>query len=287
MISEPDAKKSDIWQKMMPSLIIWGIFLLAYVPVFVRLWDRWFSRDSYYTHGILVPFVSGYLIWQERKELEKLPYVPSPWGMALFLLGIAIYLFSSLFRINFSAGFSMLIIFLGLVLHLYGKKVVSKIIFPIFFLVFMIPLPSESIVTISFKMKLFAADIAAKILNQIGLLCIREGSIIKMQNTYVVVDDVCSGLRSLISLTALGSIFAYWLKGPLYKRIFLFLFTIPIAVVTNVCRVILLSCISEIWGSQYATGFTHDALGFLVFILAFMMLYFLSKLIEDSNAKTT
>ena len=271
----------------MPSLIIWGIFLLAYVPVFVRLWDRWFSRDSYYTHGILVPFVSGYLIWQERKELEKLPYVPSPWGMALFLLGIAIYLFSSLFRINFSAGFSMLIMFLGLVLHLYGKKVVSKIIFPIFFLVFMIPLPSESIVNISFKMKLFAADIAAKILNQIGLLCIREGSIIKMQNTYVVVDDVCSGLRSLISLTALGSIFAYWLKGPLYKRIFLFLFTIPIAVVTNVCRVILLSCISEIWGSQYATGFTHDALGFLVFILAFMMLYFLSKLIEDSNAKTT
>ena len=286
-MSDIELKKNNMFAKQwMPSVIVWGIYLLAYIPVFVRLWDRWFSRDSYYSHGILVPFVTGYLIWQQRAELKKSPYTPTIWGLLLFFSGVALYLFSSLFRINFSAGFSMIVTLLGIALHLYGKDVVKQVAFPIFFLIFMVPMPSETIVNISFKMKIFAAEIAERILNHIGLLAVREGSIIKMRNTYVVVEDVCSGLRSLISLAALGSIFAYWLKGSTLRKLILFLFTIPIAVITNVCRVIVLSCISEIWGAEYAAGFTHDATGFLVFILAFIMLYFVGKLLENTHAKS-
>ena len=118
------------------------------------------------------------------------------------------------------------------------------------------------------------------ILNQMGILAKREGSIIYMRHAQVVVEDVCSGLRSLISLTALGSIFAYWMRGHIAKRLFLFLTTIPIAIVTNACRVILLSAISEIWGPQYATGFIHDLSGFMVFGLAFILLYSVGKLLE-------
>jgi exosortase len=109
---------------------------------------------------------------------------------------------------------------------------------------------------------------------------VRYGSIIKMHSSQVVVDDVCSGLRSLISLTALGSLFAYMMKGPLYKRVLLFLSTIPIAIVTNVCRVFILASVSEIWGSEYIEGFVHDASGYSIFILAFILLYAVKKLIE-------
>lgn len=263
------------------QLLISGLVLLAaYLPALLWMWDRWFARDSYYTHGILVPFVTGYLIWQQREELSRIPVKRSAWGMVLIVGGILFYLLSSLFRVYFSSGFSLLIVLVGLVLHYYGTAVFRKILFPLFFLVFMMPLPLVVIINISFKMKLFAAEIAASILNGMGVWAHQEGSIIKMRHTYVIVDDVCSGLRSLITLTALGSIFAYWLKGPMYKRILLFLATIPIAIVTNVCRVIILSLMSEIWGAEYTAGFVHDATGMLVFVLAFILLYITARILE-------
>ena len=256
------------------------IFLLSYVPALFWMWDRWFTRDSYYSHGILIPFVTAFLIWQKKDELKIIAPQRSGWGLPLIVIGVLIHLMSSLLRIYFSSGFSMLIVLVGLILHFYGSAILKKIIFPIAFLFFMIPLPLVVIVNISFKMKLFAADIAAKLLNYMGLLAVREGSIIQMRHAYVIVDDVCSGLRSLISLAALGSIFAYWLNGAMYKRIFLFVSTIPIAIVTNVCRVVLLASISEIWGPPYATGWIHDVSGFFVFALAFVLLYVVGKLIE-------
>ncbi|MCK5179874.1 MAG: archaeosortase/exosortase family protein, partial [Candidatus Omnitrophica bacterium] len=117
-------------------------------------------------------------------------------------------------------------------------------------------------------------------LNGIGLTAIQAGSIIKMRYTQVVVDDVCSGLRSLISLGALGSIFAYWMDGAMWRRVLLFLSTIPIAIATNVARIILLAGVSEIWGPQHAEGFVHDASGFMVFALAFVLLFAVGKVLE-------
>ena len=256
------------------------LLVLAYLPIFIWMWDRWFVRDSYYSHGILVPLVSGYLIWQVKDELRRCRYVASPWAMRFIVLGIIIHLISSVLRIYFTSGFSLIIVLIGLVLHFFGSAVLKKVIFPVLFLVFMVPLPLVIITNLSFRLKVFAAEISAIFLNNIGLPAVQDGSIIKMRHTYVIVDDVCSGLRSLVSLTALGSVFAYWMKSAMFKRVLLFLSTIPIAIVTNVCRIILLSMVSEIWGSKYATGFFHDLTGYMVFVLAFIMLYAVGKIIE-------
>lgn len=257
-----------------------GIFLLAYVPTLIWMWDRWFAKDSYYSHGILIPFVSGYLIWQKRKELASIEPKRSPWALPLIILGMLVHIFSSVFRVYFTSGFSMLIVIPGLILYFYGSKILKKIWFPVAFLIFMVPAPLVVIANISFKMKIFAAKIATVLLNNMGLIAVREGSLIKMPHAYVVVDDVCSGLRSLISLTALGSIFAYWMNANILKRIILFLSTIPIAIVTNVFRIIFLSSIAEIWGPEYAVGFTHDFSGFLVFAMAFILLFAVGRLLE-------
>ena len=254
--------------------------LVIYLPSWLWMWERWWARDSYYSHGLLVPFITGFLIWQRREELAKIKVERSGWGMPLIVLGLLVYFGSALFRIYFSSAFSMIAVLCGMILHFYGARILRMVLFPVLFLFFMMPLPLVAIINISFKMKMFAATIAAGVLNSMGLEAVQQGSIIKMKHAYVVVDDVCSGLRSLISLTALGSIFAYWMQGPMWKRVLLFLTTIPIAIVTNVCRVVLLSCVSEIWGPERASGFIHDASGFLVFALAFIMLYACGKLIE-------
>lgn len=262
------------------AVISLGIFILAYVPTLFWMWDRWFARDSYYSHGILIPFVVIYLIWQKKEELAAIKRERSAWGIPLIVLGMVIHIVSSMFRIYFTSGFSMLFVLSGIVLYFYGGKVFRKILFPLFFLIFMVPAPEVVIANVSFKMKLFAAQIATAVLNGMGLAALREGSLIMMSHAHVMVEDVCSGLRSLISLAALGSIFAYWMKGVMWKRLVLFLSTIPIAVATNVFRIIFLAVISEVWGAQYATGFTHDLSGFLVFGVAFILLFTVGKLLE-------
>ncbi len=256
------------------------IGLVAYWPIFIWMWDRWFARDSYYSHGILIPGVTAYLIWQRREELGRLPSGGSGWGIPLVVTGLLVYLVSAPLRIYFSAGFSLMPVVFGLSLYFFGPQRTRRILFPLFFLVFMIPLPEVAVANISFRMKLFAAQIAERLLNDMGFYAVRHGSIITMRHTQVIVDDVCSGLRSLISLTALGSIFAYWLKGPWYKKMTLFLSTVPIAIITNVFRVIILASISEIWGAQYAEGITHDITGYMIFVMAFILLYVVSQVLE-------
>lgn len=259
-----------------------GVMVLAYFPTFIWMWDRWFVRDSYYSHGPLIPFVVGFLIWQLKDELVKIQFKESKWGFKLIVAGIIMHALASHpnVRIYFVSGFSMLLTISGLVLYFYGAEVFKKIAFPIFFLIFMVPLPLVVINKLSLQLKMFAAELATHVLNNMRIPAIREGSVIKMRHAYVIVDDVCSGLRSLISLTALGSIFAYWLKGDMWKRILLFATTIPIAIITNMCRVVILSAISEIWGTEYADGTVHDMTGFLVFGLAFLMLYAVGKILE-------
>lgn len=270
----------SFFKRNFQQLLAIGFFLWAYTPIFIWMWDRWFARDTYYSHGILVPFVTLYFIWQKREELQETPKKRAPGSLILLALGIAMYLVSSVLRVYFSSALSMLVVLVALILYFYGTAVLRKIAFPIFFLIFMVPLPLYMIVNISFKMKLFAATIAAKILNLIGLQAVRDGSVIKLHSTFVIVDDVCSGLRSLISLAALGSIFAYLMKGPMYKRVILFLTTIPIAIITNVCRVVILAAFSEILGVQSTQGLVHDMTGFLVFALAFVMLYAIGRVLE-------
>jgi len=270
----------EFLQKNIKQISIGLVFVLTYIPTFIWMWDRWWARDSYYSHGILIPFVTAYLIWQKREELALIKKAKSAWGLPLIISGMLMHAFGSLMRVYFVSGFSMLLVFIGLILFFYGAAIFRKILFPVLFLVFMIPVPLVIITNVSFKMKIFAAKIATTVLNYSGIPAIREGSIIRMRHAQVIVDDVCSGLRSLISLMALGSIFAYWMKSTLTKKYILFLTTIPIAILTNVCRVIFLSSVAEIWGVQYAAGFLHDASGFLVFALAFVLLYVMVRILE-------
>jgi len=268
---------------MTNSLQKWmlGIFVvLIYVPSLLWMWDRWFARDSYYSHGILIPFVTAFLIWQKRDILKRIKPVSSPWGLRLFFAGIAIHLLSALFRVYFTSGFSMIIVLFGLTLHFYGSRTLKEIFFPLSFLIFMIPLPMVVITNLSFRLKIFAAEIAVMALNGMKLYCVQHGSAIVMRHAYVVVDDVCSGLRSLITLMALGSLFAYSMKSSLPKRVILFFATIPIAVITNVGRIIFLAFVSEVWGVSIALGPIHETSGFIVFFGAFCLLYAVQKMIE-------
>jgi exosortase len=144
----------------------------------------------------------------------------------------------------------------------------------------MIPLPLVAIANLSFKLKIFAAAVSTGIINKLGIPAIREGSIIKTMHSYLMVEDPCSGIRSLISLIALGALMAYFSDISKPKKVILFLSSIPIAIATNIIRIVALSLASEMYGSKLATGLFHTVMGVLVFVFAFLGLMLIGRLLE-------
>jgi len=128
-------------------------------------------------------------------------------------------------------------------------------------------------------MKIFATQIATFIINIVGILATRAGSIIKTANSYLIVEDPCSGFRSLIAMVALGAIMAYFLKASYLKKVILFISAVPIAICSNIIRITALSVISEIYGASYTTGLLHFAMGILTFLLSFMVLALIGRLL--------
>jgi exosortase len=257
------------------------LFVLAYLTTFEWMWDRWFSEGSYYSHGILVPIISAILIWQKRDILKKIRSKPSLGGNWLFLAGIIVHILSIIFRVYFTSGFSMIMVLAGFVLAVYGRDFLKEVLFPVIFLVFMVPIPIVIIINISFQMKLLAAHMATVMLNVINIPAIQQGSYIHLEHASIVVEDVCSGLRSLIALMALGALFAYWLRAGMGKKTVLFLSSVPIALITNMLRIMFLAMVSEFWGTQYVPGLVEDVSGLSVFVLAFLLLSWVEKLLEQ------
>ena len=269
-------KKQDI----LKFVVLSALTIILYIPAFNWMVGNWSGRDTYYSHGFLIPFISTFIIWQKRKALSQLPLNPVNWGWFLFLGGILIHIISTLWQVNFTSAFSFMLTLVGLVLLFFGKNYLRQLLFPIAFLLFMIPLPAVAIANLSFRLKIFAAQIATFTINKLGVPAIREGSLIRTIHSQVMVEDPCSGIRSLIALIALGALMAYYSNLSRAKKTVLFISSVPIAVSTNIIRIIALSMVSEIYGEKYATGLFHDTMGILVFVFAFLGLVLVERLLE-------
>jgi len=269
-------KKNDFYK-----LILLGAFvIIVYLPALIVMAGRWSAHDTYYSHGPLIPLISIFIVWLKRKELSKLKINPSNIGWILFIIGILINMIAGLWRINFVSGFSLLLVLPGLVLLCLGKDFLRHLMFPILFLAFMIPLPEVAIANINFKLKIFAAQVSTVIVKGMGIPAIRDGSMIQTMHSQLMVEDPCSGIRSLIALIALGALMAYFSNISKTKKIILFISSIPIAIGSNIIRIVSLVLVSEMYGTKIATGWFHDTMGILVFVLAFVGLAFVGKILE-------
>lgn len=259
------------------------LLLIAYLPTIKWMVDRWFAEESYYGHGFLIPLVSLYIVWQRRELLGKIKASGVGAGLWIVVAGLLAHILCASLKIYFLSGFTLIFVLYGLVLFFFGKEMVRNLTFPIFFLLAMIPLPLALIGVLTVKMKLFAAQCSTVVLNHIGFPSIRDGSIIRMPHSFISVEAPCSGLRSLIALLTLGLLFAYAMKVSYAKKCVLFLSSVPIAVATNVVRIVMVAAVNDLYGEKVAMGLFHDASGFVVFGLAFAGLFGVSKILEPKS----
>lgn len=260
------------------------LLFVAYIPTFKWMIDRWLAPESYYGHGFLIPIVSLYVAWQRRELLKKTEISSEAFGLIIVAVAIFAHIMCALLKVYFISGFSFIFAIYGLVLFFFGREMARNLIFPIFFLLAMVPLPLVLIGNLTVKLKLFAAQCATVILNKIGFPSMRDGSIIRMPNSYIAIEAPCSGLRSLISLLTLGLIFAFAARISYIKKGLLLLSAMPIAIAANIVRVIMLATVNDLYGEKVAMGFFHDFSGYFVFAFAFAGLWMVSRALEGNRS---
>lgn len=263
------------------TFVISSLFLILFSPAYPHLLGRFAARDSYYSHGYLIPFVVLYLVWRKRDKLKAIKPEPAFAGILILLFGIILHLLGGIFlKINFASYLAIPIVLLGMVLYFGGIKMAKELIFPIVFLIFMLPLPQVIIIGISFKLKILAAQIATFTVKIMGMPVNRSGSTIYYPGGFLLVGDPCSGLRSLISFLALGAIFTQFVRAKPWRKTILFASSVPIAFLSNAARLIFLLWVSYIYGEKIALGFLHDFSGIMVFIIGFLGLIMISKILK-------
>ncbi|MFO8006907.1 MAG: EpsI family protein, partial [Candidatus Brocadiia bacterium] len=253
------------------ALLLVGI---AFWWTFRWMMIRWDQAGGYYSHGWLVLPISAYLLYRRRKRIAACPVRACPWGLAVLVPALLVHVVASAWQVGFLSGFALLGALAGVVLTLLGPQMLRVVAFPLIFLLFMVPVPSVLIEKASFRLKLAAARLAVGFLDVAGLAAVREGSYVRIPTGTVVVDDVCSGLKYLIALTAFGALYAHISPLDRPRKALLFALSIPVAFVANVVRVILMLLVAYRWGPESVEQwYFHDLFGFALFTTAFLLLF--------------
>jgi len=276
-------------RSLMPYLPL-APLVIAYILLFnhtlAKLIKDWGTDDNY-SHGYLIPFIAGYMIWQRRDEIKTIAVQPCNWGLAVVVLGMVMHLVGNIGAELFTMRMSLIVTVAGIVLFVFGWPIGKKIAVPLAYLIFMVPIPAILWNQVALPLQLFAAKLTANVIQAIGISVLREGNVLQLANTTLEVVDACSGLRSLTSLLALSGALAYIVSLKTISKWVLFLSAVPIAIAVNLIRLTATAIMARFIGAEVAQGFLHDMSGLIIFVAAFVLLYLAYILIGRIEAFLT
>jgi len=289
-----ESPRRGSWLTAGAWLLLLSGLVIGFGHNFVEMWYRWFPAwkhsgislyegitrgESYYTHAPLVPAVS-IIILLLLIRYTSVPVRPRfAAGLIVLVFGSLFHLAASLARVNFASGFAFIIVLIGIVLFLWGREALKRFWFPLLFLFFMVPLPEVSIAQLNFRLKMIAADWGVQLANLLVVVDRSGNQVFLTDDKTMVVANICNGLRTLISVIAFGALYAYICRLRGVWRIFLFLMSVPVAVVSNSFRIVSLILVADIWDVETATGWYHDFSGLLILVMAFGLLFGVEKAI--------
>jgi exosortase D (VPLPA-CTERM-specific) len=227
--------------------------------------ELWGTKEEY-SYGYILPFISLFLLWQNRPALESAPIRGAWLGAALAVLGLALFFLGDLSTLYIVQQYAFLIVLAGMALALLGWRGFKPVWAAFALLIFMIPLPNFLYQGLSAQLQLMSSSLGVAVIRAFGISVALEGNVIDLGSMQLQVVEACSGLRYLFPLLTLGFLAAYFFRGAMWKRVVLFLSTIPITVIMNSLRIGMIGIMVEHWGRSMAEGFLHDFEGWAVFM---------------------
>ena len=255
-------------------------FFAMYLPVYWWAANGIWQTDEQ-AHGALILAVMAWLFWGLRAPIAAVVARPAPvWGWSLFAVGLFVYFVGQVFRISIFEFGSQPIVVAGILLLLKGPAAVRVAWFALFYFIFMIPLPGIIVDAVTGPLKQWISVIVVEVLYDVGYPISRNGVVLTIGQYQMLVADACSGLHSMYSLSALGTLFMYIMprRSPLHTAIMI-ASILPIAFVANIVRVIALVLITYHFGDEAGQGFLHGAAGIVLMLVALLCFFSLDTLL--------
>lgn len=260
------------------ALLIAALVVAVYFRVLYKLVVDWWQIPDF-SHGFLVPPFAAYVLWRKRASLLRARMVPTWTGVALMALGLVVLLLGVYGSELFLSRVSLIIVLFGMVLAFGGRKLLSETRFALLVLLLAIPIPSIVFAQITLPLQVLASKLASGLLPLFGVPVLREGNIIQLPALSLEVAEACSGIRSLMSLLTLSIVYGCLLDRPNWRRLLLALASVPIAIAANATRLLGTGLCVQYWDPQKAMGFFHEFSGWVMFVVSFICLMALDRMI--------
>jgi exosortase len=259
--------------------LVLGALLLVYWQVLTGLVSDW-SNDDNYSHGFFIVPLAAYFAWERRDKILAAPRRPSWFGLVV-VAGSLFFLIAGLLGAElFLSRVSIILTLTGAILFLFGWPMLRVLAFPLAFLLLMIPLPALIFNKIAFPLQLLASHVGEYSVRSLDIPILREGNVLILANAKLEVAEACSGIRSLVSLFTLGIVFGYFVDHRVWVRSFIALSAIPVAILANGLRVASAGVAAHNYGTAGVEGLFHEFSGWVVFVVAFLMMFALQRLLQ-------
>lgn len=274
------------------SIIIGMLFLMFHLlgntvedvssrSAFTWMIARWGDKVSFgadYSHGYLIPFVSLAIIWYKRSEFFAATKSICMAGLLVIIAALLMHWVGAKMQQTRLSLISLILLIWGIPFYFFGWQIAKLLIFPCSYLIFCVPL--NFLDALSFPLQQAASTLAYNMLNGIGIECERVGTQLISPFFQLNVEAPCSGLRSLLAMTALTAVYAYYTQKTFIKKWILFVLSIPIAVAGNIGRIISIALVSIVSGQKLGAGLYHDWSGYVLFTVAISLMVAVAKLLN-------
>jgi exosortase len=269
-------------REVVVACVLAAVVLWMYGGVVSSLVKQWASDDNY-SHGFFVVPLALFFAWERRDALRTAPLRPSVAGLGLLAVSLLILLAGRLGAELFLTRVSLIGVLSGIVLFVWGRDHFRILLFPLAFLILMIPLPAIIFNQIAFPLQLLASRAGEAVLNVAGIPVLREGNVLQLPTRPLEVAEACSGIRSLVSLLTLAIVLGYFTERRTGRRVLIALSAVPIAILANAARVAGTGLASELVSPAAAEGFFHTFSGWLMFVVAFVGLLGVQRVVSRSD----
>ncbi|MBQ5948635.1 exosortase B [Massilia sp. ST3] len=272
------ARKGNLQADLRGALPEWwpviaGLAIL-FGPTFYSLFTgAWIGEEQ--GHGPIIFFLAMWLVWRKWPEVlaATTPPVSSWLGWPLLAFGLAIHLLGRSQNILMFEVGSILAVLAAVLLLKRGGRALRILWFPFFFMLFMVPLPSEFVAAVTMPMKMAVSWATEHILFGLGYPISRSGVVLQIGQYQLLVADACAGLQTLLTLEALGLFYLNLMRHPsAVRNIGLAILIVPISFAANVIRVITLTLITYYFGDAAGQGFLHGFAGMVLFVTALVLI---------------
>lgn len=242
-------------------------------------------NDYHYSHGFLIPLISGYIIWRNLEALRTSPAIPDFRGFFILLVGISLLVVGYAAFESSIRRYSLIITIMGLIYFLLGKQISKILLFPVGYLIFMIPMPYIFFKSMAVHLRVISTKATYSVIELFGIPIIQEGTTLQLPNATLEVIDWCTGIQSIIAVTAIAVLYAYLTQRSLISRIILIFISIPIAIIGNVFRLVITVYLTYLYGENVLKGLVHQFQGTINFLFTLLLLIIAGSIIKRIEIK--